>query len=115
MDNDQLLKLIENKFPYNTNKHTGRMGRMREGLEKMSPIIKRCLVNFLETGKIEEINLLGYSVEILKEKHGMTELAAYLTLDWLIREPDKAVKSLLRGHDVVGTAVNNWTIHNALL
>lgn len=70
-------------------------------LEKMSPAIKKALESFLLTGNNLELNLLGYSVEKLTREHGMNEIAAYLTLDWIVREPDKAIESLRKGHDFV--------------
>lgn len=43
----------------------------------------------------------GFTVSLLQANHGLTPIAAILTLDWLIREPDKARAQLARGHDSV--------------
>lgn len=31
----------------------------------------------------------------------MNEVAGFLTLDWLLREPEKAIASLKKGHDTI--------------
>lgn len=43
----------------------------------------------------------GHSVETLKRDHGLNDIAAILTLDWLIRDPNGAQAALARGHDSV--------------
>lgn len=39
----------------------------------------------------------GYSISGLMKDRSMTYPAALLTIDWLIKEPDKAISSLKRG------------------
>lgn len=39
----------------------------------------------------------GYSIKSLMEKYNMAYPAALLTMDWLIKEPEKAIQSLNRG------------------
>lgn len=43
---------------------------------------------------ITDYDASGYSVKQLMEERGMTYPAALLTMDWLIKEPEKAVQSL---------------------
>ncbi len=37
------------------------------------------------------------------ELHKMNPIAAFLTLDWLIREPEQAIESLKHGYDFIKT------------
>lgn len=99
MNNNEIIDKIRSTYPniYPDNK----VDNLRLTLGKMSPVIKKALVSFLENGNHEEIILLGYSVEKLVKEHGMNEYAAYATLDWIIREPERAVGSLKKGHDIV--------------
>lgn len=39
----------------------------------------------------------GYSIHGLQRERGMKYLAALLTIDWLIKEPEKAKRSLAKG------------------
>ena len=39
----------------------------------------------------------GFSISALMQKRGMTYPAALLTIDWLLKEPEKAKQSLTRG------------------
>ena len=39
----------------------------------------------------------GYSIHGLQRERGMKYLAALLTIDWLIKEPEKAKRSLTKG------------------
>ena len=39
----------------------------------------------------------GYSIHGLQRERGMKYLAALLTMDWLIKEPEKAKRSLAKG------------------
>jgi len=53
------------------------------------------------TGHLDVLEVEQYTVQRLMNEHGMNPVAAFLTLDWLIREPEKARTSLARGHDVL--------------
>ena len=68
--------------------------------------IQEAYISFIETGLLPETEIEGYTVEQLMTEHKMKPLAAFLTLDWLIRFPDEAKKSLAKGHDWVGTKPN---------
>lgn len=39
----------------------------------------------------------GYSIANLQKERGMSYPAALLTMDWIIKEPESAIKSLSRG------------------
>lgn len=58
-------------------------------------------VAWWESGKNPEIEIEGYSFDRLVRDYSMKPIAALLTLDWLQREPEKAVASLRKGHDFV--------------
>ena len=47
--------------------------------------------------KLPQIIIEGYSYKTLVENYGMKPIGAFLTLDWLIREPQKALTSLKKG------------------
>lgn len=53
------------------------------------------------TGKLPEVVVEGYTVASLMTEYQMQPIAAILTLDWLIREPEDAKASLAYGYDEV--------------
>ena len=63
------------------------------------PKIKDAFQKWWTDGSISPVAVAEVTVHQLMTEHGMKPIAAFLTLDWLIREPDKAKASLLRGHD----------------
>lgn len=60
--------------------------------EVLQPIVNKWL-----NGEENDYECHGYSVLDLMKSRGMTYPAALLTIDWLIKEPEKAKKSIERG------------------
>jgi|WetSurMetagenome_2_1015567.scaffolds.fasta_scaffold627208_2 hypothetical protein len=72
-----------------------------EKLANVSPQMKEIIAKFWDTGEIPSIEVNGYTFSRLAQEHNMKPIAALLTLDWLIRDPEKAKASLKKGHDSV--------------
>src|SRR5512146_317559 len=51
----------------------------------------------------ERVEVEGYTVERLMREHGLKPIGAFLTLDWLAREPEKAKAAVARGYDYIVT------------
>jgi hypothetical protein len=54
-----------------------------------------------QNGIVPEIEIEGYTLKRLMNEHSMNPIASFLTLDWLLRDPEKAKASLEKGHDHV--------------
>lgn len=52
---------------------------------------------WLESEKETDYTIQGIALSELKNKFGMTYPAALLTMDWVIKEPEKAIESINRG------------------
>lgn len=65
-------------------------------LVKVAPCLRSHVEGWLN-GEIFDHESHGYSVSGLMESRHMTYPAALLTIDWLIKEPEKAKKSLDKG------------------
>lgn len=52
---------------------------------------------WIELEKETDYTIQGITLSELKNKFGMTYPAALLTIDWLIKEPEKAIESINRG------------------
>ena len=59
--------------------------------------LKEGLSLWLESEKETDHTIQGIALSELKNKFGMTYPAALLTMDWLIKEPEKAIESINRG------------------
>lgn len=73
-----------------------------ERLVACAPQVKNAFGIWWQTGELMDLQVEGFTAQRLVEEHGMKPIAAFLTLDWLVREPEKARASLSRGHDQVG-------------
>lgn len=79
------------------------LSKVMSKIETMNPLLKESLIKYLKEDTLDEVNLLGYTVETLRDDYHMNEVAAFLTLDWIIREPDEAIASLQKGYDTVSS------------
>ena len=68
-------------------------------LEESDPRIQSAFHEWLRSGALPAIVAEGYDVPRLMREHSMNIIAALLTLDWLLREPQRAISSLRKGHD----------------
>jgi hypothetical protein len=67
----------------------------------LNPSLKSAFEDWWYTGELPDDEIEGYTVDKLMKEHSMNPVAAILTLDWLLREPERAKASLDRGHDIV--------------
>lgn len=73
-----------------------------EDLVKCSPQVKEAFASWWNDGILGELQVEGHTVQQLMEEHGLTPIAAFLTLDWLSRDREEALAALAQGHDWVG-------------
>lgn len=50
-----------------------------------------------DASREQDYQVSGYSILSLMEERGMSYPAAILTMDWLIQDPESAIRSLRRG------------------
>lgn len=69
--------------------------RLATKIDALGDEIRSALVKWVESGEISSPEYHGYTVErILKEKPNMTVLGAFLSLDWIYKDPEKALKAM---------------------
>lgn len=66
-----------------------------------APEIQAAFRTWLLTGALPELQVAGFAAEQLTRDHGLNPIATLLTLDWLLREPERAARTLRRGRDLV--------------
>ena len=67
----------------------------------MDPELKKLFAAWFKTGKTPECFVEGVSFDILVKTFRMNPVNAFLTLDWLKREPKKAKRALSGGFDKI--------------
>ena len=94
---DILKKLVENKKLDKV-----QVERVSAKIEALSPDIREALEQWIETDIAASPVYAGYDVHaIMKAQPHMTVLAAYLSLDWLRRDPAAAKKAIEHSMHVV--------------
>lgn len=63
--------------------------------------IKTAFEQWWQTGELPALEIEGYTFKELICDYKQKSVAAFLTLDWLVREPELAKSSLRRGYDSV--------------
>lgn len=48
-----------------------------------------------------QLEVKGYTLKRLIEEYGFGPVAAFLDMDWLIREPEEAAQALSEGYDTI--------------
>lgn len=69
-----------------------------EKIDKFQPDIAKVFLLWLKEGKTPCISVAGFSFSDLTGQYGMKPVGAFITLDWLIRDPEKASKALKAGY-----------------
>lgn len=83
--------LIEENYPSHIIEKT------IEKLKNLTPQVNEAFHLWITNHIEPQIIIEGYSYKTLVENYGMKPIGAFLTLDWLIREPQKALTSLKKG------------------
>ena len=89
MDRDNIIMLLcSQDYPQYMLEQTA------DKLENMNSCLMEAFEDWANNGTIPTIEVEGWSYKRLIEKFKMRPIAAFLALDWLIRDPEKASKSL---------------------
>ncbi len=70
---------------------------MAQKIEKANKKIYNAVIDYIEKGIEPTISVEGYSCKHLMQQFNMSVIAALLTLDWLLREPEPAKQAILDG------------------
>lgn len=93
--NEDLIQRLTTEFGYPARG----AALVADKLTTLQPTLQMQFASWWYDGGLPRATIEDYSVERLMREHSMNPIAAILTLDWLLREPEKAKASLRRGHD----------------
>ena len=83
--------LVEEKYPEFMIEKTA------DKIESFSPVVAKAFHVWCESKEHSNIVVEGFSFKDLISKWGMNPIGAFITLDWLMREPEKAKEALNKG------------------
>ena len=92
---DELLKRLVDEFEY----PAPRAESARKKLLELQPELRPAFERWWQTGEVPEVEIEEYTLDRLMIEFGMNPIAAFLSLDWLIRQPQQARQTLDRGFD----------------
>lgn len=94
MDTEKiLLDRLKNEFGYPDYMLTNTVAKIMA----MNPELKKDFDTWFEKGILSDRIIEGYTLAKLVSDYGMNTVGAFLTMDWLVREPDFAKKALQSG------------------
>ena len=92
MERNDVLKLLkEQGYP------EFMLEKTADKVAAFEPIIATAFKSFCAEGKVPDIVIEGYDYNILVSEFSMKPVGAFITLDWLVREPEKAKEALIKG------------------
>lgn len=71
--------------------------RLAEELSNIDERLKDALDKWLKDGTETDYMAEGFSIIGLKQQYEMTYPAALLSIDWVLKDPDNAVKCIKKG------------------
>jgi hypothetical protein len=90
MNKEDLRELLVEKYDYKNSQ----VDSVVEKIIKFSPKVAEAFNIWLASGEIDGTEAAGYTVKDILAKRPMKTVAAYLTLDWLERDPEEASEAL---------------------
>ena len=92
MDRERIKEiLVEEQYPEFMIENTA------DKIEAFSLAVAEAFDNWSKNKSQPDISIEGFAFKDLITKWGMKPIGAFITLDWLIREPEKAKVALNRG------------------
>ena len=93
IDKNELRERLLNKFGYYPNN----VDIVINKIEAIDPQLQPAFLKWWQSGEIPAIEIEGYTVGKFMQYYRCNPIASFLNLDWLIREPGKAKKSIEEG------------------
>jgi hypothetical protein len=95
---DEIITRLVSDFGY-TEKNAE---KVTLNLQACTPAIQEAFQKWWRgEGLDPHLAVKGFTLKRLIEEYGFGPIAAFLDMDWLIREPEKASQALFEGYDVI--------------
>jgi hypothetical protein len=71
-------------------------------LQACTPVVQEAFEKWWRgEGLDPQLAVKGYTLKRLIEEYGFGPIAAFLDMDWLVREPEQAAQALSEGYDLI--------------
>jgi hypothetical protein len=95
---DEIIPRLVAEFGYKEKS----AARVALNLQECTPVVQEAFEKWWRgEGLDPRLEVKGYTLKRLIEEYGFGPIAAFLDMDWLIREPEKASQALSEGYDVI--------------
>jgi len=94
---DEIIKRLVREFGY-ADWHAPRVA---DDIASFALPIAEAFSRWWQTGELPTMDVEGYTAARLAAEWHLQPVAVFLTLDWLLRDPEQAVAALRRGYDHV--------------
>jgi len=74
---------------------------LAQDLMALEGSVRDAFAYWWQTGEIQPLDVQGYSVERLEREYDMNVIAAFLTLEWLLEDPEIALQAISEGYDQI--------------
>ena len=98
---EQIRKIVIKKFPVYANPGLKDAAGTWKDIDNFEPELRKDFEKYLTRGVFPSREIEGWTIEKLIKNYGMTPVGAFLTFDWLIREPKRAAEALKKGYDEI--------------
>ncbi len=75
--------------------------KVAQNLLACTPVIQEAFEKWWRGGELDPLEVKGYTLKRLIQEYNFGPIAAFLDMDWLIREPEKASQALSEGYDTI--------------
>ena len=95
---DEIILRLVAEFGYTEKNAKG----VAQKLLACTPVIQEAFEKWWRgEGLDAQLAVKGYTLKRLIEEYRFGPIAAFLDMDWLIREPEKAAQALSEGYDMI--------------
>ena len=97
MNNEELVKILQDDFHY----PSAGTSVVAKKIMQFQPELLASFTAFIQKGELPQISVEDYDLERLMNEFDMNPIAGFLTLDWLMKEPEEAKLTLEQGYDTI--------------
>jgi hypothetical protein len=95
---DEIIPRLVSEFGYSEKN----AARVAHNLQACTPVIQEAFEKWWSgEGLDTHLEVKGYTLKRLIDEYGFGPIAAFLDMNWLICEPEKAVQALSEGYDTI--------------
>lgn len=97
MDEEAIIHVLVDQYQYSISE----AGRVAKKMLQLREPLFSLFLNWWSLSSIPEVEIEGYTFKALISDKGMNPFTAFITLNWLLIDPETAKETLSKGYDKV--------------